>query len=268
MVTVSKKQEKKTKKSEERDIVLRTAVVAMIAWMIFGGIVFAIGVMNPREDPRAGLAKLEQMEEADTEEIDGQIQALEEAERAADEAWANRPVNEKYANSYVIGDSIAQGLYEQGILDGTYVTAEQDTGVCKSEVSMIENHVSRAIEVSPQVLFLCYGLKDVEAASGNAQVFAMAYKNVLDTLKSSLPETRIYVNSVLPVSQAVIDENELYGSIPDYNEELEKLCQEEEVTFIDNSSLVKDEYYMEDGIHMTSEYYTEWVNHMAEAAEL
>ena len=64
-----KKQEKKTKKktkSEERDVVLRVAVTAMIVWMIFGGIVFAIGVMNPREDPRAGLARLEQMEAADT----------------------------------------------------------------------------------------------------------------------------------------------------------------------------------------------------------
>lgn len=268
MVIVSKKQEKKTKRSEDRDIVLRTAVTAMIVWMIFGGIVFAIGVMNPREDPRAGLARLEQMEEADTEEIDGQIQALEEAERAADEAWANRPVNEKFANSLVIGDSIAQGLYEQGALDGTYVTAERDTGVCKSEVSMIENHVSRAIEVGPQVLFLCYGLQDVEAASGNAEIFAMAYKDVLSTLKEKLPETRIYVNSILPVRQDVIEENEQYDCILEYNKKLEELCGEEGVTFIDNSSLVKDEYYQEDGIHMTSEYYTEWVNQMAEIAEL
>ena len=250
-----KKQEKKTKKSEDRDIVLRMAVTAMIVWMIFGGIVFAIGVMNPREDPRAGLARLEQMEAEDTEEIDGQIQALEEAERAADEAWANRPLSEKFANSYVIGDSIAQGLYEQAVLDGAYVTAEQDTGVCRSEVSMIDNHVSRAVEVGPQVLFLCYGLKDVEAASGNADIFAMAYKSVLD-------------NSVLPVEQAVTDENELYGCIPEYNEKLKELCAEVGVTFIDNSSLVKDEYYYEDGIHLTAEYYTEWADHMAEIAEL
>ncbi len=266
-----KKQEKKTKKktkSEERDVVLRVAVTAMIVWMIFGGIVFAIGVMNPREDPRAGLARLEQMEAADTDEIDGQIQALEEAERAADEAWANRPVNEKFANAYVLGDSIAQGLYENAVLDGSLVTAEQDTGVCKSEISMIENHVSRAIEVSPQVLFLSYGLKDIEAASGNADIFAMAYKNVLDTLKDSLPETRIYVNCVLPVQQFVTDENEWYGSIPEYNEKLKELCAEEGVTFIDNSSLAKDEYYSEDGIHLTNEYYAEWVNHMAEIAEL
>ena len=47
-----------------------------------------------------------------------------------------------------------------------------------------------------------------------------------------------------------------------------ELCEEEGVTFIDNQSLVKDEYYTEDGIHLASDYYGEWVNHMAEAAEL
>lgn len=265
---MSRRQEKTKKKSEERDVVLRLAVAAMIIWMIIGGIVFAVGVMNPREDPRKGLFKLTQMEEADTAKIDAQIQELEQAEQAADEAWANRTVSEKFANSYVIGDSIAQGLYESQALDKSFVTAERDTGVCETEVSMIKNHVSRAIEIGPQVLFLAYGLNDIKAASGDAEIFEIAYRRVLDELKEKLPDTKIYVNSILPVTQEVVDEDELYGSISDYNKKLMELCEEEGVTFIDNGSLVKDEYYTEDGIHMTSDYYGEWVNHMAEAAEL
>ena len=231
---MSRGQEKTKKKSEERDVVLRLAVAAMIIWMVIGGIVFAVGVMNPREDPRKGLAKLTQMEEADTAKIDAQIQELEEAERAADEAWANRSVSEKFANSYVLGDSIAQGLYENQALDKSFVTAE----------------------------------RDIKAASGDAGIFVIAYRRVLDELKEKLPDTKIYVNSILPVTQEVIDEDELYENISDYNKKLMELCEEEGVTFIDNGSLVKDEYYTEDGIHMTSDYYGEWVNHMAEAAEL
>ena len=38
--------------------------------------------------------------------------------------------------------------------------------------------------------------------------------------------------------------------------------------FIDNTDLVKEEYYSEDGIHMAPDYYTEWVDHMAEVAKL
>ena len=262
---VSRGQEKTKKKSEERDIVLRLAVTAML---IIGGIVFAVGVMNPREDPRKGLEKLTQMEEADTAEIDAQIKELEEAERAADEAWANRSVSEKFANSYVLGDSIAQGLYESQALDKSFVTAERDTGVCETEVSMIKNHVSKAVEISPQVLFLAYGKNDIKAASGDAEIFGAAYRRVLKELKEKLPDTKIYVNSILPVTQEVIDEDELYRNIPEYNRKLMELCEEEGVTFIDNKSLVKDEYYTEDGIHMTSDYYGEWVNHMAEATKL
>ena len=265
---MSRGQEKTKKKSEERDVVLRLAVTAMLIWMVIGGIVFAVGVMNPREDPRKGLEKLTKMEGGDTAEIDAQIKELEEAERAADEAWANRTVSEKFANSYVLGDSIAQGLYENQALEKSFVTAERDTGVCETEVSMINNHVSRAVEIGPQVLFLAYGLNDIKAASGDAQLFGAAYRRVLEELKESLPDTKIYVNSILPVTKEVVEEDGLYGNIPDYNRKLMEICEEEGVTFLDNGSLVKDEYYTEDGIHMASEYYGEWVNHMAEAAEL
>ena len=133
---------------------------------------------------------------------------------------------------------------------------------------MIKNHVSKAIEIGPQVLFLAYGLNDIKAASGDAGIFISAYRHVIDELKEKLPDTKIYVNSILPVTQEVVDENELYGNISKYNKKLMELCEEEGVTFIDNGSLVKDEYYTEDGIHMTSDYYGEWVNHMAEVAEL
>ena len=97
------------------------------------------------------------------------------------------------------------------------------------------------------VLFLAYGLNDIKAASGDAQLFGAAYRRVLEELKESLPDTKIYVNSILPVTKEVVEEDGLYGNIPDYNRKL-----------MDT----------EDGIHMASEYYGEWVNHMAEAAEL
>ena len=128
--------------------------------------------------------------------------------------------------------------------------------------------IAKAEELKPQVLFLAYGMNDIKAARGNAKAFAKAYKAVLERLKESLPDTRIYVNSILPVRQSVIDENEWYGNIGEYNKKLEALCEKEDVTFIDNGSLVKEEYYTEDGIHMQPDYYTEWVNHMAEVADL
>lgn len=258
----------KTITDEEKDTVLRTAVTVAVVLLILGIIVVVIRLMNPRVDTKDGIKKLQQMEAVEVTEVDSQIQELEEAERAADEEWVNRPANEKFANAFVIGDSITQGLYEYGVLDQSHVQADRGAGVCGVGSELAETHIAKVIELQPQVLFLAYGMNDIKGANADAGVFAETYKGVIDRLKEALPKTRIYVNSVLPVQQHVIDENAGYGAIPQYNEQLEKLCEEEEITFIDNGSLVKEEYYSEDGIHVAPEYYTGWVDHMAEVAKL
>lgn len=265
---MGKDKTKTTRNRGDRDVVLRISVFLMILMLMIGGLVVTAGVMNPREDPTQGLKKLKEMESVDVGGTDRQIQALEEAERAADEAWANRTIGEKFANSFVIGDSIAQGLYEYDVLERSYVMAESDSGVCDTEVTRIDGHVERAIETKPQVLFLSYGINDITASSGSVSVFTEAYRSILNELKEGLPDAKICVNSILPVQQSVIDEDPLYGNIPLYDQALEELCRELDVLFIDNGSLVKDEYYLEDGIHMGADYYKEWADHMAEEAGL
>lgn len=111
-------------------------------------------------------------------------------------------------------------------------------------------------------------MNDVGAQNGDADGFIKAYRPVIRDLKKSLPDTKIYVNSILPTAQIAIDQNSVYAKIPEFNQKLKKLCEKEKVTFIDNTELVKQEYYAGDGIHMSTGYYKEWVNHMAEVAEL
>ena len=76
-----------------------------------------------------------------------------------------------------------------------------------------------------------------------------------------LPEVRA-------ARQAKAEAEPPYANIPQYNEGLEALCEELEITFIDNTDLVKEEYYSQDGVHMAPEFYTEWVNRMVEVAGL
>ena len=101
-----------------------------------------------------------------------------------------------------------------------------------------------------------------------ARFFSWSRSVLIRDLKKSLPDTKIYVNSILPTAQIAIDQNSVYAKIPEFNQKLKKLCEKEKVTFIDNTELVKQEYYAGDGIHMSTGYYKEWVNHMAEVAEL
>ena len=208
------------------------------------------------------------MDRTDVGKVNKKIQKLEEEERVKEEAADNRSVSEKFADCLILGDSITQGLYEYGVLDEANVQADRGTEVSEVSSKKIEEHIKKAKEMKPEVLFLAYGMNDIEAQNGNASGFVKAYKNVIEDLKESLPDTKIYVNCILPAAQSAIETRPLFANVPKFNQKLKKLCKKEKVTFIDNTDLIKQEYYADDGIHMSPSYYTKWVDHMAEAAGL
>lgn len=252
----------------EKDQVLRTAVILAVIVFVIGGIIVAVRLSNPQKDTTKGTKILAAMDQTDVSKVNKKIKKLEEAERKAQQEADDRPASEKFADSLVIGDSITQGLSEYGVLDQENVQADRGTGVSDGDNDKLAEHIAKAKEMKPSVLFLAYGMNDVGAQNGDAAGFVKAYKAVIKDLKKSLPDTRIYVNSVLPAAQSAIDQNAVYAKIPEFNKKLKKLCEKENVTFIDNTELVKQEYYASDGIHMSPAYYKEWVNHMAEVAEL
>lgn len=252
----------------EKDQVLRTAVILAVIVFVIGGIIVAVRLSNPQKDTTKGTKILAAMDQTDVSKVNKKIKKLEEAERKAQQEADDRPASEKFADSLVIGDSITQGLSEYGVLDQANVQADRGTGVSDGDNDKLAEHIAKAKEMKPSVLFLAYGMNDVGAQNGDVAGFVKAYKTVIKDLKKSLPDTRIYVNSVLPAAQSAIDQNAVYAKIPEFNEKLKKLCEKENVTFIDNTELVKQEYYASDGIHMSPAYYKEWVNHMAEVAEL
>ena len=267
-VIVKDKNKKTWGSGEEQDKVLRMAVTTVIILLIAGGIIVAVKLMNPREDITEGTKKLEELEKADLKAAENKIEELEKAERAADEERKSRPVNERFANSLVLGDSITQGLYEFGVMDQSLVIAEKGAEVTRAEDTGTLDMIRKAEEAKPQNLFLTFGMNDVEAARGDAAVFAEGYGKVLDEIKAAMPDTKVYVNCVLPASRTAVDNNEWYGNIPEYNKKLKEICEEKDVIFIDNTGLVKEEYYADDGIHQAPDYYPGWVENMAEAADL
>ncbi len=55
-------------------------------------------------------------------------------------------------------------------------------------------------------------MNDLEYWQGNAEQFARVYQEKLDMLISRFPQMRIYVNSVLPISQQAIAQTPANGS--------------------------------------------------------
>ena len=224
--------------------------------------------MNPRVDATEGRKRLEEVASADVQEIDAKIQELEAEERKEKRESEDRSYNEIFAGTLLLGDSVSQGLYEFGIMNESLVIAQRGIGVCGAGRDGLKECEDRVISANPAKLFLAIGMNDLKAARGNADTFEEDYRSVLQEIEKALPDTEIYINSILPVQSNVIEENSDYGNIPEFNERLARLCEEEGAVFIDNTNLVKDEYYTADGIHMSPDYYPGWVDHMAEVAKL
>lgn len=166
-------QKSEIKSEKEKDRVLQTAVIVAVAILVIGGITVARRLSNPQKDTKKGTEILKTMDEMDVSKADKKIKELETQEREAEQdAWKNHDLaSEKFADCLVLGDSITQGLYEYGVLDQANVQADRGAGVSAGDNEKLADHIARAKEMKPSVLFLSYGMNDVGAQNGDVDGF-------------------------------------------------------------------------------------------------
>lgn len=250
------------------DKVLRLAVILVVILFLSGAAVVSVRYMNPRPDITEGMKKLEEMNRVKVSDVEKEVAAFEEQEAKALEEWNKRPNSEKFKNTVILGDFTAQGVYEQEVLGESYVFAKESACVHDPDGTGVWEKLEAAAEKNPQVMFVLLGVNDAALEEGSADAFEEDYAVFLSRVKETLPDTRIYVNSILPVQQKAVDEEEGLADIPEYNQRLQKVCSEAGAVYIDNSDLVKEDCYKDDGKRMRQRYYTAWIERAAEVAEL
>ena len=167
-----------------------------------------------------------------------------------------------YRDAALVGDSTAEGAKEYGWL-GSVVYAK--IGVRASVDSPLLDQVEAR---QPSVIFLTYGTNDVAVYSSQVDVFTRRYRAVIERLQKNCPDSAIYVSAVLPVSEKCASQNAYAKYIGLYNEELEALCGELGVTFLDPGFILlqRPELFDNDGIHMTYHGYPLWLTYLADEA--
>ena len=74
-------------------------------------------------------------------------------------------------------------------------------------------------------------------------------------IQNALPDTAIYINSILPIQQSAIDQSPALAYYDSFNQALRDFCDEMGCTFIDDTFLVDESMYEPDGEHMVYNYY-------------
>ena len=192
------KNKEKMKEKMEPDKVLRFAIVAVILLFLIGALIIGTRMMNPRVDATEGVKKLTELEDANVQKIDAQIQELEQTEADEAAAWKAKSAKEKMDGCIVLGDSTALGFRQNDILSKSQVKSKDGATVSDAEGSGL-NELLTAVteaETAPQKLILCIGRGDVAVSGETADAFAANYKSFVEQVKAALPDTKVYVCSI------------------------------------------------------------------------
>ncbi len=249
-------------------IMSTVAVVACVVW-------FGLMILSYQQELRAGITdmagihKLDELAARDVAVVESTIQnsrvASGQQPEAAETTAETEPPGDmktRFASSVVMGDSITKALEDYEFLDSTSVVAKNGINL-----PHVQPELEQAVALNPQNIFMSYGMNDLEYLWGNPQKFVELYENAVLTLQQSLPDTKIYINGILPIQQKAIDKKPLYGNVDAYNQALMEMCTRLGIPFIDNSELMQQEdIYQEDGIHPKPHYYPKWLENMASKA--
>ncbi|MGE7926684.1 GDSL-type esterase/lipase family protein [Lysinibacillus xylanilyticus] len=168
-----------------------------------------------------------------------------------------------FKNSLFFGDSITEGISYQELIDDTNVIA--DAG--KVTVMAIEEDVVKVVEKNPEHIFMSFGINDLLMPmdlEGNPIDNPVEYSNdnyskLVQKVKEKLPNVKIHILSVTPVTEKALQEFPQYKHINEYNAKLKELAKAEKVEYIDLSPIFdkNTDLHDEDGVHFKADYYTQ-----------
>lgn len=160
-----------------------------------------------------------------------------------------------------IGDSITQrGLWNELFPEENVI----NRGVNSDTTEGVKNRLDDIVSSNPEKVFLMIGINDLYAEKTTDEIVSN-YEDILNQFKSESPNTKVYVQSVLPLNYEMYYAGDKIKNetIKDLNKELKNLSTRFNYTFIDlyskfekNGQLNKQLSY--DGIHLSGEGYNVW----------
>lgn len=239
--------------------------IGIICGVVVLVLLLAEGISVLRRDKvttKEGIEYLKAAEKGDVASIEHKIDMLDSKDSDAQETEEDN-YKSLFSNSVIMGDSISLGFTDYDFLTDSSVIAK--SGVT---VSNIDEQVKTVKKLKPRVIFLSYGSNDVELYKENVSTFIKDYEKVIKKISKDLPNAKIIVNSIFPVRKDAVEKQPAYAYIGEYNKKLEKMCDEMQIAFLDNTEIARAEYFEEDGVHFIADFYPVWLDRMAQEAAL
>ncbi len=164
-----------------------------------------------------------------------------------------------------LGNSITQaGRWEEYFPNALVA----NRGISGDNTEGMLARVNTIVEAHPSKIFIMVGINDISLSRTNKKILRN-YKQIVEVIKQSSPNTEIFIQSTLPINNDFRVYKRLIGKegqIKSLNKKLEQLAIEEKINFINlypfflNSEAKLKEEYTSDGLHLSDDAYLLWSN--------
>jgi hypothetical protein len=174
-------------------------------------------------------------------------------------------VDEEFFNKALfIGDSITEGISAYGLLDKTNVLAVKGCTILKAE-----KEIDTIVKRNPDKIYILLGSNDLLYGM-DSEKFSSEYVEFIHHIKDKLPESKIYIQSIFPVSKDVENKKPMLSNsrIDEFNRKLKSMADQEGIGYINVEKLLKDDMgiinkdYTSDGIHVKYKVYSIWLDYV------
>ncbi|TDQ75257.1 GDSL-type esterase/lipase family protein [Sphingobacterium yanglingense] len=175
-------------------------------------------------------------------------------------------INVKY-DVVFFGNSITERGPWQELVGRKYKIGNR--GIGGDNTFGMKARIRGGIASKPKKIFLMMGINDIGRGLPTAWSLKN-YEEVIQTIQRESPKTKIYVQSTLPLNEAMLKYDYLFGKeqkVKDLNSGIMELARKYGVIYIDVKSVLADDYVLKkeftmDGIHVNTEAYIKWVNYL------
>ena len=161
-----------------------------------------------------------------------------------------------FVNTIFFGDSMTQAIGEYGFLDMTNIIYQRS-----ATIDVLITKIPEVAATLPKQVVIFTGLNDCNHYTEIAD-YRRDYQAMLQQLKASIPGVKIVVSSLLPPSDALGQVRADLVRAPQFDQELRSICQENDVTYVDSTWIVRQQNYLDDGIHMNRTFYRIWFRYL------
>lgn len=162
-----------------------------------------------------------------------------------------------------LGNSITDGGEFTELFDMPNI---KNRGISSDVITGVEKRLGQVTSGKPAKIFLLIGINDVSHGL-SVDKLAQRYERLVQKIREQSPETRLYIQSVMPINNDFRRYKGLYGkekTITAFNQRIRGIAEKNGAEYIDlwpalagsNGKLKRE--YTNDGLHLSGAGYRAW----------